>query len=547
MKRTILSLFALAALAAAPVRAADADVTGLVPTIWWDFETQPSASDLTTANKGSASITFTHEGTKTYSAGAIGGTYAFDTSRFTPYSGAGSFSTAGNPFTLSLVMTLGTRANGITLNLRTTAGDLIIRRGADAGSLVVGWGAQKAASSHTLTATFADGDAAWHLVSVVGSSTGTELYVDGQLADSSSAFTPWSASDKATQMQFGSHLQGTQTGEAKGGGLVDDLRIHDTALTAAQIKAIAQEYKLVPMTDALKVTGVPEDFGTVVPGYGITNGLAQSAVVACSARGSESATAKTIPIGYGLYSVAADGTETLVEERAAASFTYTHGTTGAHLVWRWACSNYVEVVSAGGGTVSSGGWVEQGGSFSATATPAAGYRFGHWECSAAVGDSTSPSVVIPSVSEPTTLTAVFVYCRLDDSLFTKRIPITVSGYAGTSVLADFPVLVKLASGSPASRTRAALRSSTRSRRGIRTARRMSGSRCRLSRGCRRFSIFSTERIPTRCRPSTQPAFGRATRRSSTAARRSSMRRAMRRRSRRTAQRPPRSAEWRAAS
>ena len=202
------------------------------------------------------------------------------------------------------------------------------------------------------------------------------------------------------------------------------------------------------MTDALKVTGVPEDFGTVVPGYGITNGLAQSAVVACSARGSESATAKTIPIGYGLYSVAADGTETLVEERAAASFTYTHGTTGAHLVWRWACSNYVEVVSAGGGTVSSGGWVEQGGSFSATATPAAGYRFGHWECSAAVGDSTSPSVVIPSVSEPTTLTAVFVYCRLDDSLFTKRIPITVSGYAGTSVLADFPVLVKLASGSP---------------------------------------------------------------------------------------------------
>ena len=79
---------------AASAFAADADVTGLVPTIWWDFETQPAADGLTAANKGSASITFTHEGNKTYSAGAISGTYAIDTSKFTAYSGAGSLSTA---------------------------------------------------------------------------------------------------------------------------------------------------------------------------------------------------------------------------------------------------------------------------------------------------------------------------------------------------------------------------------------------------------------------------------------------------------------------
>ena len=101
-------------------RAADADVTGLEPTIWWDFETQPAADGLTAANKGSAPISFTSEGTKTYSAGVIGGTYAIDTSKYTPYSGSGSFSTAGNPFTLSLVMTLGTKANGITLNVQTS-------------------------------------------------------------------------------------------------------------------------------------------------------------------------------------------------------------------------------------------------------------------------------------------------------------------------------------------------------------------------------------------------------------------------------------------
>ena len=433
---------------AASAFAADADVTGLVPTIWWDFETQPAADGLTAANKGSASITFTHEGTKTYSAGAISGTYAIDTSKFTAYSGAGSLSTAGNPFTLSLVMTLGTKTNGITLNVRTTTGDLIIRRSADTGSLVIGWGEQQKASSHMLTTTFADGDAAYHLVSIVGSSTGTELYVDGQLAGSSADFTPWSSSGKVTEMQFGGHLGvGAASGEAKNGGLIDDLRIHDAALTPAQIKAIAQEYRLVPMTDALNVSGSPGNLGTVVPRYGITNGLAQADVIACSAASSESATVKSVPVGYGLYSVAADGAETLVEESAATSFTYTHGTTGAHLVWRWASSNYVEVVSGGGGTVSSGGWAEAGGSFAATATPAAGHRFHHWECSAPLSDRLSPSVVIPSVAEPLTLTAVFVDRRLDVTLFEKRIPIVVSGYAGTSDLSDFPVLVKLSQGS----------------------------------------------------------------------------------------------------
>ena len=430
-------------------RAADADVTGLEPTIWWDFESQPAADGLTAANKGSASISFTHEGTKKYSAGAIGGTYAFDTSRFTAYSGAGSLSTAGNPFTLSLVMTLGTKTNGITLNVQTSTGDLIIRRGAGAGSLVVGWGAKKDASSQFLNATFADGDAAWHLVSIVCTQTDTKLYVDGKLADSSMEFTPWSESGKATQMQFGGHLGvGKASGEEKGGGLIDDLRIHDAALTPAQIKAIAQEYRLSPMTDALKVSGSPGNLGTVVPRYGITNGLAQADVIACSAASSESATVKIVPVGYGLYSVAADGTETLVEESAATSFTYTHGTTGAHLVWRWASSNYVEVVSGGGGTVSSGGWAEAGGSFAATATPAAGHRFHHWECSTPLSDRLSPSVVIPSVAEPLTLTAVFIDCSLDVSLFGKLIPITVSGYAGTSDLACFPVLVKLSPGSP---------------------------------------------------------------------------------------------------
>lgn len=220
--------------------AADADVTGLVPTIWWDFETKPDAGGLKTANMGSSSISFTSEGTKTYQAGVTNG-WALDTASFTPYSAAGTFSTTGQPFTVSAVMTLGTNPNGITLNVRSTAGDMIIRRGADEGSLVVGFGGQAMASTTFLTATFADGDAAYHLVSVVAGPSGTGLYLDGTLVDSTADSTLWSASGVLSQMQFGSHLGGLKTGDVKKGGCIDDLRIHAAALTTAQMTAIVAE------------------------------------------------------------------------------------------------------------------------------------------------------------------------------------------------------------------------------------------------------------------------------------------------------------------
>jgi hypothetical protein len=105
--------------------AADADATGLVPTIWLDFENQSaSASSFKSENKGSASVSFTGDGK--YKAGANNG-YALDTTRCTPYTNQGTFSTAGQDFTVSAVMTLGTNPTGITLSLRSNAGDLVIR------------------------------------------------------------------------------------------------------------------------------------------------------------------------------------------------------------------------------------------------------------------------------------------------------------------------------------------------------------------------------------------------------------------------------------
>ena len=397
-------------------RAADPDVTGLEPTIWWDFETQPSASELKGANKGSASISFTGEGTKTYSAGVISGTFAIDTSRYTPYSKASTCSTAGNPFTVSAVMTLGTNPNGITLNVRTTAGDLIIRRGADAGSLVIGWGKQEAASANFLNATLSGGDSAYHLVSVIGSSAGTELYVDGTLVASSTEFTPWSSSGKVEQMQFGSHLGAIQTGEARLGGCIDDLRIHDAALTPAQMRAIAVEYGLSAFSDGLIVSGTPGHWGAVIPAYGVTSGLSQGGQVACSALGVETETTKTVPIGYSLYSVASDGVQTLVDESTLTSFTYTHGSDAGHLVWHWVQSNLVSVTAGQYGAVTPGGWVGYGESFTVTATPYGGYKFLRWTGDTAGIDTTSASVVLPSVTKPVSLVAEFLDENTDETV-----------------------------------------------------------------------------------------------------------------------------------
>ena len=410
MNRIMLSaiLCAVAALCSiSAAHAANPDVTGLVPTIWWDFETQPNASGLASENKGSMAITFTGEGTATYQAGVTNG-WAIDTTKYTPYSKAGTYSTKGNPITVSAVMTLGSNPNGITLNVRTTAGDLIIRRGATAGSLVVAFGEQQKDSSHFLNATLSGGDSAYHLVSVVGSSEGTKLYVDGVLADSSTAFTPWSASGKVTQMQFGSHLNGIMAGEARLGGCIDDLRIHEAALTAAQIKAIATENRLVTLSDGLSVSGTPQNWGTVIPAYGINSGLSLGDTVECSAVGAETESTKTILIGYSLYSVAADDSKTLVAESDATSFTYTHGSDAGDLVWHWAQSNRVSVAAAANGSVSEGGWVGYGESFSLTAVPNTGYKFCRWIGDTVGVDIRSASAVIPSVTAPRSIVAEFI-------------------------------------------------------------------------------------------------------------------------------------------
>ena len=403
-------------LLAASAFAVDADVTGLVPTIWFDFGTQPSTAGLGAANKGSASVSFKDEGTKSYKGGANGG-YALDTSEFTPYTEAGSFSTAGQPFTISLVMNLGTTANGVTLSVRNETGqkDLIVRRGTTAGLLVVGCDTWNVATKYNLETSLGS-DSAWHLVSIVVEETKVSLYKDGDFISSLTDYTLWSATGYASRFQFGSHLSGLQGDEVKGGGCIDDLRIHNAVLTSAQMKSIAVEYGIVPSTDMLFISGSPQYWGVVVPAYGVTNGLSQGDVIACSAVGTETETLKYFPIGHSLYSIDAAGTRTLVEENDATSFTYTHGTTGAHIVWNWSQSNFVSVATSEGGTVSAGDWVGYGGSFAVTATPFSGYKFSRWTGDTAGIDVRSASVVLSPVTEPRALSAVFINENIDESV-----------------------------------------------------------------------------------------------------------------------------------
>ena len=373
---------------AASAFAADAaDVTGLVPTIWWDFETQPSASGLTAANKGSGTVAFKSEGTKTYATGVTNGCYALDSSQFTPYTdGTPSLATAGTDFTVSAVMTLGTKSTGITLCFRTSAGDLIVRRGTAAGSLVVAHGAQNADSTRFLNVDVADWDSGYHLLSLVFGQTGTSVYVDGELAASTNdvSFTMWHSSGTVSGIQFGGHYGGTKSGEAKNGGKIDDFRIHNAALTPAQMKAIAAEYGLATIDGYIAVapSGEPtvgtNSFSTSFVLHLNEGDAAEAAIVygtdAALSAPSTNVVSSTLPAG----------THTATLSDLASGTTYW---------WKLVASNGVNQVE----------------------TDVASFR--------------TLDVIVPTD-------------------YDWRVPAAISGYTGTGTLTNFPVLVKLAAGAP---------------------------------------------------------------------------------------------------
>ena len=101
------------ALGAASVYAADADVTGLVPTLRLTFDGQ------SLANTGTGTVTMNNEGTPTYVPSADG--YALDAGVYVPYGTLSNVFAANRDSSIAVAATLGTRSTGILVSFRNAS------------------------------------------------------------------------------------------------------------------------------------------------------------------------------------------------------------------------------------------------------------------------------------------------------------------------------------------------------------------------------------------------------------------------------------------
>ena len=206
MKRVLTVLLGL--LACSSAFAADADVTGLVPTMRLTFD----GGSL--ANTGSGTVKATPEGTATYVTSTCG--KALDSSKFTPYGDLSGVFTAGHDAAIAVVATLGAKANGIMIHFKN--GDnhsVLLRRGAEAGTVVL---TGKKSTTPLITATgVADGDTAYHLYVANILQDRIDLYIDGVFVGTT-ATTTWSAG--LVNFQLGSRHGSALGGESKGGGTI---------------------------------------------------------------------------------------------------------------------------------------------------------------------------------------------------------------------------------------------------------------------------------------------------------------------------------------
>ncbi|MBR2938592.1 MAG: hypothetical protein IKC15_01880 [Kiritimatiellae bacterium] len=247
---------AAVALGAASVYAADADVTGLVPTLRLTFDGQ------SLANTGSGSLTMSG-GVTTYVESEQG--YALDTPTCAPYGSISGVFAANRDSAIAAVAKLGTKSTGILFHFRNGNTSIMLRRGAAANQIVL---TENNSSSALITVNdIANGDTEYHLYVVNILQGRVDLYVDGVLAGTTTT-TP-RASD-LVNWQFGGRHGGVISGEAICGGPIDDLRVYASALSTEQMSALGDS--LLP---ALMIRSIPTQhvFPGIrpEPGFTITN------------------------------------------------------------------------------------------------------------------------------------------------------------------------------------------------------------------------------------------------------------------------------------
>ena len=234
-----------AAMSAASAFAADADATGLVPTLCMTFNGQ------SLANTGTGTLTMKDKGTPTYVPSVDG--YALNASVYTPWGdNVSNVITANRDSSIAVVAALGTTSCGILVCFRNSSNNagIILRRGTTANQIVLTQG-----NSTTALITVNDIDNAdtdYHLYVMNILSGRVDLYVDGVLAGTTTS-TP--RANSMNSMQIGSRHGNVISPEAiYGGGLIDDLRVYASALSTEQMMALGDSMGLY---SAFRIQPIP--------------------------------------------------------------------------------------------------------------------------------------------------------------------------------------------------------------------------------------------------------------------------------------------------
>ena len=160
----------------------------------------------------------------------------------------------------------------------------------------------------------------------------------------------------------------------------------------------------LPVADRLYVRSDWGDWIETSPALGLTSGIAAGDPVFCTA--SAAVTNDATAIVCSGWRLRRDGL--VIATGAGNSTTITHQSGVEELEWLYDTFHRIDVSAGEGGSVSTpGGWIAEGATVAATATPASGYMFYRWTGNVPDGaDPTSPTIVIPA-DGPRALTATF--------------------------------------------------------------------------------------------------------------------------------------------
>ena len=161
-----------------------------------------------------------------------------------------------------------------------------------------------------------------------------------------------------------------------------------------------------PVTDRLTVRSRWGDWIEASPACGPTNGIAAGTTLSCTA--SAAVTNDTTAIVCSGYALRRNGLT--IATGAGNAATFQHTASFEELEWLYDVFHRIDIMAGEGGAVSTaGGWMAEGATVTATATPTHGYMFYRWTGDIPDGaDANSPSITLPA-DGPRAVTATFSF------------------------------------------------------------------------------------------------------------------------------------------